>query len=59
MPRQLVNNAFTPFGGFEFFADVFAHLPVQTDEFRIDSLIGAGTSLPDETNDFCEGGLEW
>ena len=58
MSRQLVDNAFAPFGGFELFADVFAHLPVQTDEFRIDRLIGAGTGLPDKTNDFREGGLE-
>ena len=51
---QAIDNAFAPLGSAKFCADVFADLPVQTDELGVDRLEGPLARRLDESDDFCE-----
>ena len=55
---QFIDDALAPHGRLQFAADVFAHLPVEVNEFSIDYLKRTLSSLLDEIDNFSERGFE-
>jgi hypothetical protein len=51
---QAIDDAFSPLRSAQLAADVFADLPVQTDEFGVDRLEGPVAGRLDEADDLCE-----